>query len=225
VPFAPPLDLDLPLVPSARLGAALHRARTRSGATMAALARDSAGRFLPDDLVLVERGAVEPTDDTITALVGLYGLSGRPLPTGASIELVLDRSPSTLVGRSSDAATTGGAASTGPEWVAARLVALSVLLGLDVTTGLLGTAVVSEALERPPTAVVELIDDVLHRYAPEIGGIITRIEQRVVVPAAGILVAETPMGSLLVTDGRAPHTTGAAPACGRLADLVDAART
>ena len=224
MPFASSVLNDLSLVPSARFGAALHRERSNSGATMAALARASDGAFLPDDLVAIERGETALDDPQIRVLCDLYELSDRPWAPASSLELVLDRAPMSDF----ESPSTALAATSRDEvlpWIASRFVALSVILGLDVTSGPLGLDVVAEALELPFAATVELIALVLETEAARIGTMIASMEERVAVPEVGFLVAETEMGSLLMT-GRGPVADSAriVSPCGSLGGLVRAGR-
>lgn len=212
------------LVPAARFGAALHRERAQSGATMAAIARESDGRFLPDQLVVVERGAATLSDADVVLLARLYGLGERAWASASSLELVLDRVPMSDIGTGGPT-TSDRTREESLSWVAARFLALSVLLGIDVTSGPVGLDVLADAVELSLDATVDLVATTLDNDAATVGSMIGEMESRVVVPEVGFLVAETTTGSLLLV-GRGPSATDAVvvPACGALSDLLEAVR-
>lgn len=215
---------DENLVPAARFGAALFRERTGAGTTMAALARESEGRFLPDELVAIERGEGDLDDDRVRALCGIYSLGDRPWSPPSSLELVLDRAPVSDFEAHSPAHP-GVDRTASLRWVASRFVALSILLGIDVTSGPVGVGLLAEALEESLDTTIELVGDVLETDAAGIGAMIVAMEGRVAVPEVGFLVAETDAGSLLlVARGAAPEDARMVPACGALGGLLRAAR-
>lgn len=224
MPFISPVLTDQSLVPAARLGAALHRARSRSGQTMAALARMSDGRFLPDDLVVIERGEAALDDSEVRSLVGMYALDARPWAHAASLSLIVDRTP-TRPGVAPVTETELIDHEDIARWVGCRLVALSVLVGIDMASGRFGLDGLAEAIERPLASSVELVDDLLRTEAVTIGAMVEAMLDRLVVPEVGLLIAQTDIGSLLLV-ARSPLPSAGAlvPACGTLFEQIDAAR-
>lgn len=219
-PTAPPLHDDS-VVPLARFGAALHRARIGASESLAGIARLSEGRFLPDQLVAIERGDVALDDDAIEALVGPYGLAERGWPANSTLELVLDRVEMSGIG------ATVSAPDVSPTWLATRCMALSVLLGLDVTSGPIGLRAFADAVELPHDSAIDVLGDVLANHAASIGETIERLEGRTVVPEVGFLVGATSTGSLvLARRGTTGVDLGGAtvPPAGRLGDLLDRTR-
>lgn len=205
------------LVSRSRLGAALFRARTHSGRSLAAIARSSESRFLPDQLLAVERGTTVVSDDDVAALVAVYELSARPWVPAAGLDLVLDRAnASDLVPSARDQGHVTPARS-----IAERFLALSVLLGLDSTSGPLQMSTLAEALEVPLTAAIDLVHDTLHTGSAGIGEAIDRLGRRYAVPQLGFRVGETAMGTVLVAPRRgSSQPTARLVTGGQLADLI-----
>lgn len=216
--------IDDALVPIGRFGVALHVARSRSGDAMAALARRSDGRWLPDDLVAVERGERALDDDDIRSLCGLYGLVDQPRPAPSDLDVVLDRAAgSDFSGRSPGLGPDVHVTGDRDGWlrgIATRFAALSVLTGLDVTSGPLGLDVLAEALELGVRQAVELVCGVLADDPASVGGIIAGWQDRVVVPSVGYLVGDAPMGTVVLTGRRGAATGPPGPACGTFAELT-----
>lgn len=213
---------DERLVPGARFGAALHRTRSRSGASLAGLARASDGRYLPDQLVAIERGAVVLDDRAVAELADLYELPQRPWPQPSSLLVVLDRAAASefvAPGEPSRAVSSDA-------WIAARFVALSVLLGAGLTSGSLGIDALADGLDRSVDETVDLVSRALENDADRVRSMVAAMEHRVVVPEVGFLVGETTCGTLIVV-GRGPRD----PDCsfsvvhGRLGDVLDSARS
>ncbi len=205
------------LVSSSRLGAALFRARTQSGRSLAAIARSSDGRFLPDQLVAVERGVAVVCDDDVAALVAAYELAAKPWVPAAGLDLVLDRATASDL----DPSGRAGGHVTPPRSIAERFVALSVLLGVDSTSGPLQMSTLAEALEVPLTAAIDLVQDTLHTGSAGIGEAIDRLGRRYAVPQLGFRVGETAMGTVLVAPRRgSSQPTARLVAGGPLADLI-----
>lgn len=211
------------VVPLARFGAALHRSRVGSGESLASIARAVDGRFLPDQLVAIERGDLRIGDDDVAALVGPYGLASRGWPPASSLELVLDRVEVTGGARRPSIV---GSHEEQARWIAGRFVSLSVLLGLDVLSGPVGLDVLAEAIEAPVDVAVTHVAAVLEHDAARIGSMIAAVEERIVVPEVGFLVGTTTTGSLLIarrTGGGGTDVSGRQiAAAGRLTDLLDA---
>jgi len=227
VQSAEPVSQSELLIHPGRFGASLHRARSQSGGTLAALARDSDNRWLPDQLVRVERGLAPLGEDDVRALVVLYGLPRRPMVPAARLELVLDRSAMSDFDAEAHRDNRGDAR-THEEIVATiarRFIAVAVLVGLDLASGPIGIESLAEAMEASRMTAVDFIKHVMESDAAAIGVLITDLADRVVVPEAGYLVAESAVGSLVLArrGGSDPDGPLVDP-CGTLAELFDAAR-
>lgn len=213
------LDATATLVPLVRFGAALHRRRTRRGEALAALARQSV-TWLPDQLLQIELGQIPLTDDDVVALAVLYQLSGKPVPRGDRIDLVLDRTTSVEV-----ADPFGHSAADDPEGGSVdgalrRFLALAVLLGpLDRVPLRLSAA--SEALDVEIDQLVRRADRLARDDSATIWSLGRDLGRRVVVPEAGVRVAETYQGTLVIisrADRRTRRRTNRA--AGPLSELL-----
>ena len=207
------LDASAILVPLVRFGAALHRRRTRRGEALAALARQTE-RWLPDQLLQIELGQVPLTDDDVVELASIYQLSGKPVPQGDRIDLVLDRTASAEV---SDPFRRDGVEPTTPSMIEdalRRFLALAVVLGpLDRVPLRLSAA--SEALGVDIDRLVRQAHELARDDAAAIRSLARELGQRVVVPEAGVQVAETNEGTLVIisradrrTRRRTAHAAG-----------------
>jgi hypothetical protein len=185
------------LVSARRLGAALHAQRIAGGTTLTALSRRCDGWWTPDELLDVERGAIDLDDASVVSLCRLYGLPGRGLAEPADLELVLDRSGT------AELATAAGVdeptcRSTEPADVAlARLVALAQLVGVDASEEGRWHGLLSDALSVPEGDVAASLSS-LHADHARLEPVRECLADRIVVPAVGLLVAESAGGSLVL---------------------------
>ncbi len=182
------------LVSLPRLGAALHAHRSASGMAAASLSRHCDGWWGPDDLLAVERGDWPLDDASVVSICHLYGLPGRGIPAAADLELVIDRTDS--IELTDDSAAPQRATA---ELGLVRLAALGQLLGdaplEDPTT----IDVLSVAFEMSIDEISAALD---HASGPAQDGVAAAsaaLANRVVVPTAGILIAATPSGSVVLT--------------------------
>jgi hypothetical protein len=206
------------LVSARRLGAALHAQRIATGATLSALSRRCDGWWTPDELLDVERGAIDLDDASIVSLCRLYALPGRGLARPGDLELVLDRSGSVDLESTTGDDPTAVRHAEATDVVLARLVALADLVGvatsdLDRWHGLL-----SEALSLAERDVAAILSG-LRAEPGALEPVRECLADRIVVPAVGLLVAEATAG-LLVLVRRAGGAVRAAheplPAAGPL---------
>lgn len=217
--------LDEGLVPLGRLGSALHARRSAGQMSVSGLSRSSDARFLPDELIVLERGDVVIDDSRVAALVGLYDLEPVPLPLGEAVRLVVDRTTSRDVAGGASAifsAIDVDAQQVDIDLVLSRFIALSVLLCLDMTCGAIGLDVLAEALgldvPQMTTRFARLIDE----HGDELVALTGRLAQRLVVPRVGLLLADLPNGSVVAVRRNGDESrTRKVDACGRLADLID----
>ena len=159
------LDVQAGLVPAARFGAVLHRARTAAGRSLAELARNSEGRWLPDALVSAERGGLRVSDDEVADLAGLYRLDPYPWISPSSAKFVLDR---TAIGDRAGGGWSGWDHDRTQHEVAVCFVASSILMGIDLTSGVAGMAAVAEAMEVDCDRVLRRSGEILETHADEI---------------------------------------------------------
>lgn len=210
---------DAPLVSMGRFGATLHRARRRSEESLAALSKRSGGRWMPDDLVAVERGVRRLSDLQVREIAWVYSL---PMAAWSArgTHLVLDRS--TACDLDGSAGPVVADLDEARRTVACRVVAVSVAIGIDVVAGD-GLDAVAAAAELSPTGASELIGEVLAEDHALLAGTVDEMSAAVAVPAAGIAVACTAAGTLVLAS-RGPAERAWVPAAAPLEDVVNASR-
>lgn len=195
------------LVAARRLGAALSASRARSGGSLLAMSHRCDHWWRPDELAAYEQGARPLDDSVIVSLARLYELDGRPLPDSDAFGLLLDRSTARDVLTASELTdhTEDGA-------IFLRLAALLKLCGAWLTP--MSAAVMAD--------VAGITSGLVRQRMAELDGstgvdeVARDLEAHIVVPVTGLLVAETPLGSLVAVrpagNGRSPRGRVAAAA-------------
>jgi hypothetical protein len=140
----------------------------------------------------VEQGDVALDDASVRDLVALYELPKRPWIVAPNLEVLLDRSTV------SKATGVSLARHVDPLAVMARLIAVFALLGIDMLTGLPDLTHVGAGLDLDVSEVEWAIERTVDDSRDLIGQSIDTMIDRVLVPGAGILIAEVPVGSLVV---------------------------
>lgn len=219
------------LVPPGRLGALLTEQRTRRGLTVEELCVATHLPFDPDELRRIEQGRLSLTDDQVTRLMVAYEAFTGPVVPERS-ELVVDLEHGALFAGPRTRVLPEGA---GFDDILSRYLSLLYLMrGLEPGHELVlrgdDLDVLSAALER---TVAEVEGRLFELMAPDqVGPWIQRLRNRLAVPAAGILVGLTTVGSLVFvqlpegdrpTVASAPSGTAAAADGTEPADVVMAA--
>lgn len=214
------------LVPTSRFGRLLQEARVARGATLDEVADRSGGRFTASRLETIELGEVTVDDGDLAALAALYGLSVETL-TPRRAELVIDLTNGTIAaGRATTAvADPSDADAVLTDYLSLLYALRGVEPGQPLPLRDLDVAVLARALGRSR-------DDVEHRLrrrmdagAPELRARKRSLGARLIVPAAGILVAATAIGSLVFVTSRddapdpSPRERPGAATSGTTADL------
>lgn len=191
------------LVPPRRFGALLSDRRRTEGIELAEVAARSNGRFDVRQLDAIERGRVELSDDLIAAVSALYSVESGPVVPHRS-QLVIDlRGPELRVGQT--VAPLPGE-STADELLGRYLSLLYLLRNREPGTSLpLRTA----DLETLSDALAVTVGDVRSRLSglmvqPEVAARAGRFRARLVVPAVGLLVGVTAVGSLILVTSDDP---------------------
>lgn len=222
--FAPTV-LDESLVPLGRLGSALHARRGICRLSVSGLSRSSDEGFLPDDLIVLERGDVPLDDSRVAALVELYDLEPMALPIGGAVRLIFDRTTSRDVAGGASSifsAIEVDAHQVDVDSVLSRFVALSVLLCLDMTCEQIGVDVLADSLGLGLHEVSQRCARLIDEHGEELVELTGRLAQRMVVPRVGLLVAQLPGGSLVAVRRRRDGALARkVDAYGRLAELID----
>lgn len=189
---------SLALVPPRRLGALLRDTRAARGVGIEALARQSF--FTPDDLREIEAGERSLTDRELAEVLGVYHVEADDLvPTRTA--LVIDLEDRLVAAGGHQRGLVGRAPS--PDEVLASYLSLVYTLrnaepGVPLVLREADLEVLARALDLARSAVTAR----LHALMTEPEGTVRRrvglLRGRVLVPVAGVVVAATAVGVLLL---------------------------
>lgn len=176
------------LVSARRFGAALSAARAADGATLVAMSRRCDQWWRPDELAGFEQGRNPLEDSAVISLTRLYRLGGCPLPDDQAFELLVDRSTSSEVIPAAD-----GAPDQPASLVVLRAAAVARLCGAWLTP--MDIEVLGDVVGLTPVELNRSLEDL--ESSGRIDSVASGLASHIVVPLIGILIAETPAGSLL----------------------------
>jgi len=205
---------DLTLVPPNRFGALLTHQRTLRGLTIAELIDASALGFSAGELRRIEQGKLLLSDDQVNRLMVAYGAGAGPVVPERS-ELIVDLHHGAVF---AGARTKVLPADATIDDVLGRYLSLLYLMrGMEpgATLVLRGedVEILSGALERSISEVEGRLFELM--LPGEVAPWLRRVRHRLAVPAAGILVGLTTVGSLVLVqfpDGERPQTAGSGDA-------------
>jgi hypothetical protein len=199
---------ELSLVPSWRLGSLLEHEREQAGRTVDQVASGSSS-FSAADLLAIEHGDVSLTDGDILAVVELYGVDPDALMPGRH-ELVVDLDQRELAA-AGHTQPLAGTAPTADEVLASYLSLVYTLRSsapgtpLSLRQGDLD--VLARALALATPEVEHRLRDLMAEPAAEVHRRSSLLRARVLVPAAGVLVAVC-IGGALVVSARSSSSPG-----------------
>jgi hypothetical protein len=205
-------DATLALVPPRRLGALLRDERVARGRTVDELA--PASPFSGTELAAIEAGDRDLTDAELSAVLQAYGVGADELvPERAKLVIDLDEQ---VLSAGGAARALAGEAPTADEVLASYLSLVYTLRHATPGTRIVlrdaDIDVLARALDLAQTAVSER----LHVLMAEPGGEVQRrsrlLRGRVLVPLAGVVVAATAIGALVLVQGDDPQTISTEPA-------------
>ena len=187
---------DLPLVPPARLGALLTDQRTRRGLTLDELVVATEVPFSADELRRIEQGQMALTDDQVHRLMHAYeAQSGPVIPERSELVVDLDHG-ALLAGRKTRILPEDA---TFDDILGRYLSLLYLMRGIEPGRKLAlrgdDLEVLSDALERNIAEIEGRLFDLM--MPGEVGPWLSRVRHRLAIPAAGILVGLTTVGSLV----------------------------
>lgn len=196
-------ELDtLSLVPPTRFGRLLAEHRWQRTASLDMLARMTGGRFDTADLAEIEAGRRSLSDDDLVLISGIYGVHAEAVVHPRRTRLSVDLDEGVLAAGHHRRRLQPGDLS---EDVLTRYLGLIVALRGAVP----GTAiplrqddleVLADALWIEPEEVESRLAVLMTNPRDRVGRRVRRLSRRTVIPEAGILVAATGEG-LLVLDG------------------------
>ena len=190
------MNRDLSLVPPARLGALLTDHRTRRGLTIDEIITVAEIPFSADELRNIEQGQVGLSDDQVHRLMDAYQAHSGPVIPQRS-ELIVDMDSGALFAGQK---TRLLPADAGFDDILGRYLSLLYLMrGLEPGRKLAlrgdDLEVLSDALERNIAEIEGRLFDLM--LPGEVGPWYRRVRHRLAIPAAGIMVGLTTVGSLV----------------------------
>ena len=190
----------LALVPSWRLGHLLREARDRDGRTLAEVAGMSAD-YDVDRLAAIERGDQALSESDLEAIVALYGIDSAELvPSRTDLIVDLDQHRLATAGHSQPLA---GPAPTADEVLACYLSLVYTLReaepGSHVPLRQADLDVLSRALALAAPDIEHRLVDLMATPTELVRERSRFLKTRVLLPAAGVLVAVTVAGAIVVS--------------------------
>jgi hypothetical protein len=205
-------DATLALVPPRRLGALLRDQRAAGGRSVDELAAVS--RFDATELAAVEAGDRALTDAELTAVLEVYGVQPDELvPERAKLVIDLDEQ---VLSAGGAAQTLAGDTPTADEVLASYLSLVYTLRHATPGTRIVLRDADIEVLARALDLAQAAVSERLHALMAEPAGEVQRrsrlLRGRVLVPLAGVVVAATAIGALVLVQGDDPQTISTEPA-------------
>ncbi|MFN8053322.1 MAG: helix-turn-helix transcriptional regulator [Acidimicrobiales bacterium] len=202
------------LIPPRRLGALLSDARAAKGDTLEDLAERSNGRFSLSALSSIERGTRDVSDEDARKLAAIYGLESTSLVPPRS-KLIVDLSEG-LLSIDDHRSKLGRATPSRDEVLARYLTMVYSMRRLDPGAPLVlridDLDVLGRAL-RVGSRTLEADLEALMAHPQELLGWRARVlKRRVLIPAAGVMVALLGVGALVLVQGPQQADAGVAPA-------------
>lgn len=198
--------LSIGLVPPRRLGSLLAGARSERGLTLDEVADATTGRFSRAALASIERGSIDVSDDDVKYLADTYGLATATLIPERS-HLELDVAEGVL--RTQVGVERFDPMSASPDDVLPRYLAMVYSMrhageGSKVSLRqedleVLGTAL-HIGVNRIEADLVALMD----RPTASVGRHLSSVTRRILIPAAGVMVAFCGVGALILAQGESP---------------------
>jgi hypothetical protein len=193
------------VVPARRLAKLLTEARRHQDESVTALAERSGGAFTPDDLLAIERGAHELDDDTVRRVVELYEVDPGVLALERSrLEIDLDeRRVRTGTHEEPFSAPTADEVLT--TYLSLVYTMRHATPGTPLPLRDADISVLGRVLELTSTDVESRLVDLMADPDDEVRTRHRWLRRRVLVPAAGVLVAVTAIGSLVLVSSNDDH--------------------
>ena len=194
-------QLDLELVPTARLGRVLEAARGRRGLNLERVAAKTDHHFSPQALSAIEGGRLRLERDELEMLSEVYGVGTGELIPGRG-ELIIDLEGGTLAAGVHQRRLTEDAATDSDEVLVQYLSLVYAMReiepGRPVPLRDLDLSVLSEALLESPGSLERRLKVLMANPDDQVGQRTRRLSRRLIVPAAGILVGATAVGVVVM---------------------------
>lgn len=191
------------LIPPRRLGALLSDARSRRGETLEDLAARSDGRFTLAALSSIERGSRDVTDSDARKLAAIYGLEATSLvPPRSRLVVDLEEGMLTVDDRT---ARLGRSQPPRDEVLARYLTMVYSMRRLEPGAPLVlrvdDLDVLGRALRVGSRSLEADLESLMANPRDLLGHRSKVLRRRVLIPAAGVLVAVLGVGALILVQG------------------------
>lgn len=201
------------LVPPARLGQLLTTARDREQRSLNEVAAASGGRFRPVDLLAIEAGERTLGDEELQEVIDLYGVDPGELVPDRS-RLIIDFEEGLI--RAAEHEKELESRAPTPDEVLTSYLSLVYSMrhrqpGERIPLRVNDMKVLSRALEMSIPAVEDKLTVLMADPDEVVSHRIGLLRKRFLVPAAGVVVAATAVGTLLLVNGRSTTPTQPAP--------------
>lgn len=198
------------LIPPRRLGALLSDARARKGFTLEDLADRSNGRFSLATLSSIERGSRDISDEDAKKLAAIYELEATSLVPPRS-KLIVDLSEGLLT--VDDRSLRVGRSSPSRDEVLARYLTLVYSMrrlepGAPLTLRVDDLDVLGRALRVGSRTLESDLESLIAHPESLLGWRSRLLKRRVLIPAAGVMVALLGVGALVLVQGPQPADAG-----------------
>jgi transcriptional regulator with XRE-family HTH domain len=193
------------LVPPVRLGRLLAETREASGESIDELARRSGMLADPAFLDAIETGHAELDEPTVRWVTALYGVRAEQLVPQRT-RLVIDLTEGTVGAgelRLRFEEPTGDQVLV--NYLALVYAMRNVTVGTPVPMRKEDVVILGEALQQRPRDLEADLRRLMHGAVPHVDGRSRAFRRRLIVPLAGILVAATSVGGLLLLPGQGDH--------------------
>ncbi len=224
--FRDPVDDDLlhpdafehiGVVPPRRLGSLLSSERVRRGLTIEEISEASAGRLPLHRLSSIERGTARLDDHELALVIDLYGVAPASLvPERSQLMIDLDEG---LLWVNETSNRTRVRASAGREDVLSRYLSMVYSMrhiepGTPVSLRVDDVDVLGRALRAGTDTIIADLDSLMNHTNGPVSWRLHMLKSRVMVPAAGVLVAFCAAGALLLVQGNASPASAEVPSPG-----------
>lgn len=194
------------LIPPRRLGGLLSDARARRGLTLEEAAAMSDGRFSLSMLSSIERGSRTVTDHDARVLASIYGLEATSLVPSRS-RLIVDLGEGVLA--VDDRTTRIGRTMPARDEVLARYLTMVYSMrhvepGSPLVLRVDDLDVLGRALRVGSQTLAADLDALMANPRDLLGWRSRVLKRRVLIPAAGVLVALMGVGALVLVQGQQP---------------------
>jgi len=193
------------LVPPRRLGALLSSVRAQRGVTLDEVVERSQGVFTLSTIASIERGTTYVTDEELAWIAALYDVETTKLiPSRSQLVIDLDDGRIEIEGqRRARVAKDADRREVLARYLATVYSMRGIELGTPITLRLDDLEVLGRALHLEPTEAAADLDALMATPDDLVASRHRQLRRKVLLPAAGVLVALVAAGTLVLIDRNA----------------------